>query len=80
MKYVKAAWIDLSCFLSVPLFHSFEYHFVSVVSVIERAVHTADGGSGSSGLLCDLQIGLVFLQHGSHFKTLGEGEELIYGT
>ena len=52
--------------------YSGKYHIVTVVAVIERAVHTADRCCGSACLLCDIQVRLLCPQHSGHLKSLGQ--------
>lgn len=59
--------------------HSAEYHVIAVVAVVERAVYTADGGSGSARFFGNFEIGLTALEHGGHLKALRQGEQFVYG-
>ena len=54
------------CMLSFDVKH----HFVTIISIIQRTVHTADRCGGSSCLLCDFQISTFLTKHLCHFKSL----------
>ena len=54
------------------MFHSLEDKFIAVVAVVQRAVHSADGGSGSAGFFGNFQVRLFVPQHGGNVKALGK--------
>lgn len=49
---------------------SFKNQLIAVASIIQGAVHAADGGCRCTGFFCNFEIGSVVAQHGGDFKAL----------
>ena len=61
-------------------FNPGKYHGIAIISIVQGTIYTADGSSGSTGFLGNLQISLVLSQHLGYLETLGQGQELVDST
>ena len=50
--------------------HSLKYHFVSVISIVQTSVYTADGCCGSTCLFGNIKICSLIFEHLCYLKTL----------
>ena len=73
----RALLLRVPCDNVLHGFHTAEDQAVAVFPVIEGPVDPADGGGGSPGLFCDLQIGIAVPEHGGHLEPLGNGQKLV---
>ena len=54
-----------------------KHHVIPIASIIQRAIHAADGGRGGPCFFRNLQIGFPLPQHLGYLVALGQGQKFI---